>query len=144
VRGYNLGVYRFPEDQLLDRIAAALPDSGYEGRTQFTAMLPMAAIFSGVLSLGFVGFGALSFAIAALQAMAPFAILQVLLLFGPPILWIASFFLLQKRCRSGWRLFAIAGVLAVLQALLSFNIFSLAFDALFVYAATQTYNAYRY
>lgn len=137
-------MYRYPEDPLLDRLAAALPDSGYEGRSQFIAMLPMAAIFSGVVSLGFVGLGAIPFAIAAVQLMAPVALLEVLLLLGPPILWIASFFLLQKRRRLGWRLFAAAGVLAFLQALVAFNIFSLAFDALFLYAASQTYDAYRY
>ena len=107
-------------------------------------MLPLAALFSGILSLGFVGLGALSALLSGLAAGSPLALVLVLLLAGPPLLWLGSFFLLQKRRRAGWRMFALASVLATLWALWSLQIFQLAFDLLFVYAAIQARDAYRY
>jgi glucose dehydrogenase len=106
-------------------------------------MLPLAALFSGVLSLGFVGLGALSTLQAAL-AGSPFALVLTILLAGPPVLWIGSFFLLRRRRRAGWRMFALASLLATVWAIWSLQIFQLAFDLLFVYAAIQARDAYRY
>src|SRR5205823_12196467 len=137
-------LYRHPEDAFLDRVAAALPDAGYDGRAQFATMLPLAALFSGILSLGFAGIGALSSLLAAALAGSPFALALIVLLAGPPILWLGSFFLLQKRRRAGWRMFALASVLATVWAISSLQIFQLAFDLLFVYAAIQARDAYRY
>lgn len=107
-------------------------------------MLPLAALFSGILSLGFVGLGTLSTLLPAVLAGSPAALAITLLLAGPPLLWLGSFFLLQKRRRAGWRMFALASVLATLWALWSLQIFQLAFDLLFVYAALQARNEYRY
>jgi hypothetical protein len=104
----------------------------------------MAALFSGILSLGFVGFGALPALLAGTLAGSPLALLLLLFLIGPPVLWIGSFFLLQKRRRAGWRMFALASVLATIWALWSLQIFQLAFDLLFLYAALQSRDAYRY
>jgi hypothetical protein len=130
--------------RLRAELAAALPDAGYDGRAQFAAMLPLAALFSGILSLGFVGLGALSALLSGLMAGSPLALVLALLLAGPPLLWLGSFFFLQKRRRAGWRMFALASVLATLWALWSLQIFQLAFDLLFVYAAIQARDAYRY
>jgi hypothetical protein len=107
-------------------------------------MLPLAALFSGILSLGFVGIGALSALLTGALAGSPLALAMTLLLVGPPVLWLGSFFLLQKRRRAGWRMFALASVLATLWALWSLQLFQLAFDLLFVYAAIQARDAYRY
>src|SRR5207302_8316654 len=109
-------VYRHPEDAWLDRVAAALPDAGYDGRAQFATMLPLAALFSGILSLGFAGIGALSSLLAGVLAGSPFALALAVLLAGPPVLWLGSFFLLQRRRRAGWRMFALASVLATGRA----------------------------
>src|SRR5262245_43033460 len=99
-------------------------------------MLPLAALFSGILSLGFVGFGALATRRARLTGP-PLALALTVRLAGPPILWLGSFFLLQRRRRAGWRMFALASVLATVWAIWSLQIFQLAFDLLFVYAAIQ-------
>jgi glucose dehydrogenase len=107
-------------------------------------MLPLAALFSGILSLGFVGIGTLSALLPAVLAGSPFALALTLLLAGPPILWLGSFFLLQRRRRAGWRMFALASLLATVWAIWSLQIFQLAFDLLFVYAAIQARDAYRY
>jgi hypothetical protein len=107
-------------------------------------MLPMAALFSGILSLGFVGFGGFTALLPALLAGSLLALVFLILFAGPPILWVASFFFLQKRRRAGWRMFALASVLATIAALWTLQIFQLAFDVLFVYAALQARDAYRY
>jgi hypothetical protein len=107
-------------------------------------MLPLAALFSGVISLGFLSFGSLPALLMAGLAGSPFALLLLLFLVGPPLLWIGSFFLLQKRRRAGWRMFALATVLATVWALWTLQIFQLAFDVLFLYAALQSRDAYRY
>ena len=135
---------RYPEDAWLERLAARLPDSGYEGRTQFATILPFAALFNGIISLGFVGFGALPALVPAALTGSGFAWLILILELGPPILWIGSFFYLKKRRRLGWRMFAVAAMLATIGALWTLQIFSLAFDLLFLYAAIQARDAYRY
>lgn len=85
-------MYRHPEDAWLDRLAARLPDAGYAGRTQFAAMLPFAALFSGLLALGFAGFGSVWSLAAAALAGSPLALIILVIGFGPAVLWLGSFF----------------------------------------------------
>jgi hypothetical protein len=106
-------------------------------------MLPIAALLNGVVALGSIGFGAIPALLAGLLAGSPIALVLSLLLLAPPILSLGSFFFLQRRRRLGWRMFALATLLATLAALWFLNIFSLAFDLLFLYAALQARDAYR-
>src|SRR5437870_12530170 len=106
-------------------------------------MLPLAALFSGIVSLGFVGLGTLPALLAGLLAGSPLALVLAVLLVGPPILWQGSFFFLQKRRRVGWRMFALASVMATIAALWTLQIFQLAFDLLIVYGDIQARDAYR-
>ena len=135
-------MHRYPEDAWLNRLAAALPDAGYDGRAQFASMLPLAALFSAVVSLGSVGLQVFPALLAGLLVGSPLALAVAVLLVGPPLLWLVSFFPLRRQRRLGWRLFALASVLATLGALWTLQIFNLAFDLLFVYAAIQARGAY--
>src|SRR5579884_266863 len=137
---------RYPEDQFLARLANALPDAGYAGRMQLASMLPYAALFSGALGIvGLLvgGFGVVTFVFFALQSGSVPVIVELLLLLLPPSLWMVSFFPLRGGQRLGWRLFALACVIALVESLRSLQIFNLAFDAVFLYAAIASYDAYR-
>jgi hypothetical protein len=106
-------------------------------------MLPIASLFSGVISLGWIGFGTLPALLAGVLSGSPFAIVLAVLLIAPPVLWLGSFFFLQRRRRVGWRMFALAAAISTVAALWSLDIFQLAFDLLFLYAAIQSRGAYR-
>src|SRR5690349_15927654 len=95
---------RYPEDQLLARLAAALPDAGYAGRMQLASMLPYAALFSGALALvGLLagGLGVVGFILFAFRSGSAPLIVGLLLLLLPPVLWIVSFFPLRAGQRLG-------------------------------------------
>ena len=127
----------------LPAMAADLKASGEQVQWIINGyMLPLAALFSAVVSLGSVGLQTFPALLAGLLAGSPLALVVAILLVGPPLLWLVSFFPLRRQRRLGWRLFALASVLATLGALWTLQIFNLAFDLLFVYAAIQARGAY--
>lgn len=136
-------MYRFPEDSFLDSIAAKLPDAGYEGRVQFAQMLPMLSLFSGVITLGIFGWPGVTSLWAAATIGAVFPAVVAALLLAPAVLWLAAFFQIRRGTRQGWRLFAVAAALATLGSIITLQIFSLAFNLLFLYAALQSRHAYQ-